>query len=428
MKLWNKGQTTDKQIDAFTVGEDRIHDLVLAPYDCQATIAHAKMLQSIGVLSQSEVQQVIKTLNEIPLLIEQGKFTIEEKYEDIHSKLEDVLTKKHGALGKKIHTGRSRNDQVLVAFQLYIKNQIEIQIDLIQKLFELLLHLAKKHKKKLMPGYTHMQVAMPSSFGLWFSAYAECLTDDVVSLVGARKIVDQNPLGSAAGYGTGFDIDRKFTTQELKFSNLRVNPIAVQIGREKISKTVLDAIGSVGATLSKFCFDICLYLGQEYQFISLNDEITTGSSIMPHKKNPDIFELIRARCNVLKGASHQLNLLCSNLPSGYHRDLQLSKGMVIEAFDDLKTCLEMMIHSLKGIEIRNHAIENSKYACLFSVNTLEKWVKKGMLFRDAYQKMALQIKDGTFNPDKDLNHTHIGSIGNLSLKMIRKKMKQSILS
>ncbi len=426
MKLWNKGESTDKKMDCFTVGNDRQYDLVLAPYDCQASIAHAKMLQSISILDETEVQQVINTLNELQTLIKQEKFIIEDTYEDIHSKLEHVLTKKHGTLGKKIHTGRSRNDQVLVAFQLYIKDQIDLQIGLIQKLFELLLDLAKRHEKKLMPGYTHMQVAMPSSFGLWFSAYAESLIDDVILLVGAKKIADQNPLGSAAGYGTGFDIDRKFTTKELDFSEIRINPIAVQMGREKISKAVLDAIGSIGSTLSKFCFDLCLYLGQEHRFISLSGQMTTGSSIMPHKKNPDIFELIRGKCNVLKTSSHQLNLLCSNLPSGYHRDLQLSKGMVIEAFDELTTCLEMMIHSLNEIQVHDQIIEDSKYTHLFSVNTLENWVKDGMPFREAYNKMVSQIQNGIFKADKKLNHTHIGSIGNLSIELIRNKMEQCI--
>ncbi|MCY4299228.1 MAG: argininosuccinate lyase [Flavobacteriaceae bacterium] len=426
MKLWNKGESTDKKMDCFTVGNDRQYDLVLAPYDCQASIAHAKMLQSISILDETEVQQVTNTLNELQILIKQEKFIIEDTYEDIHSKLEHVLTKKHGTLGKKIHTGRSRNDQVLVAFQLYIKDQIDLQIGLIQKLFELLLDLAERHKKKLMPGYTHMQVAMPSSFGLWFSAYAESLIDDVILLVGAKKIADQNPLGSAAGYGTGFDIDRKFTTKELDFSEIRINPIAVQMGREKISKAVLDAIGSIGSTLSKFCFDLCLYLGQEHRFISLSGQMTTGSSIMPHKKNPDIFELIRGKCNVLKTSSHQLNLLCSNLPSGYHRDLQLSKGMVIEAFDELTTCLEMMIHSLNEIQVHDQIIEDSKYTHLFSVNTLENWVKDGMPFREAYNKMVSQIQNGIFKADKKLNHTHIGSIGNLSIELIRNKMEQCI--
>ncbi|MCY4160374.1 MAG: argininosuccinate lyase [Flavobacteriaceae bacterium] len=426
MKLWNKGESTDKKMDCFTVGNDRQYDLVLAPYDCQASIAHAKMLQSISILDETEVQQVINTLNELQILIKQEKFIIEDTYEDIHSKLEHVLTKKHGTLGKKIHTGRSRNDQVLVAFQLYIKDQIDLQIGLIQKLFELLLDLAERHEKKLMPGYTHMQVAMPSSFGLWFSAYAESLIDDVILLVGAKKIADQNPLGSAAGYGTGFDIDRKFTTKELDFSEIRINPIAVQMGREKISKAVLDAIGSIGSTLSKFCFDLCLYLGQEHRFISLSGQMTTGSSIMPHKKNPDIFELIRGKCNVLKTSSHQLNLLCSNLPSGYHRDLQLSKGMVIEAFDELTTCLEMMIHSLNEIQVHDQIIEDSKYTHLFSVNTLENWVKDGMPFREAYNKMVSQIQNGIFKADKKLNHTHIGSIGNLSIELIRNKMEQCI--
>ncbi len=426
MKLWHKGQPTDDKIETFTVGDDRLHDLVLAPYDCQASIAHAQMLHSINILNQSEVQHLTKTLGEIQLQIRQGNFIIEDHYEDIHSKLEDILTKKHGGLGKKIHTGRSRNDQILVAFQLYIKDQIDIHTDLIQRLFEKLLNLAKTHQKKIMPGYTHMQVAMPSSFGLWFSAYAECLIDDVILFAGAKKITDQNSLGSAAGYGTGFEINREYTTKKLNFSDLRINPIAAQIGREKISKAVLDAIAAAGSTLSKFCFDICLYSGLEHQFISVNEDMTTGSSIMPHKKNPDIFELIRAKCNILKGASHQLNLLCSNLPSGYHRDMQLSKGMVIKALDELKACIEMMIHSLKGIQIRDLIIEDSKYIHLFSVNTLEKWVSEGMPFREAYQKMAQEIKEGIFKPDKNLHHTHIGSIGNLSIELIRNKMKQHL--
>ena len=424
MKLWGKGQPIDKKIDAFTVGNDRHYDLILAPFDCQASIVHAKMLHKIDILTDTETNQLVKTLDEIRQKALNNELTIEDEFEDIHSKLEDLLTKIHGDLGKKIHTARSRNDQVLVAFQLYIKNQIDRQIESIVKFVELLLDLAKKNENILMPGYTHMQVAMPSSFGLWFSGYAETLIDDIISLIASRQIADQNPLGSAAGYGTGFGIDRQFTTDLLGFDQIRINPIAVQMGREKICNSILNGIAGVGSTISKFCFDICLYSGQEHNFILLDDKITTGSSIMPHKKNPDIFEIIRGKCNLLKGLPNQLNLLCSNLPTGYHRDLQLSKGIVIDGFEELSSCIDMTIYALEGIKINDDIIKDEKYAHLFSVNTLEKWVKNGMPFREAYKKMGHQIRNKTFVPDKILEHSHIGSLGNLSLDIIRQKLNQ----
>ena len=426
MKLWNKGELSDKQIDNFTVGKDRYYDLFIAPYDCIATMAHAKMLFKIGILNESEKDLLLSELQNILKKTGDKTFEIENEFEDIHSKIEHILTQKLGALGKKIHTARSRNDQVLVALKLLIKSELRNTIKATLTLFELLLKYARDNKDILLPGYTHMQVAMPSSFGLWFSGYAECLIDDVRQLETAHKIADQNPLGTAAGYGTGFDIDREFTTRELNFSQLQVNPVAAQIGRGKLEVATVESLGAVATTLSKLAFDICLYMGQEHGFINFEQSITTGSSIMPHKKNPDVFELVRGKCNLIKGLGQQLQLLHTNLPSGYHREMQLTKGIVIEAFLEMKSCLEIMTYSLGKIQINKEVIKDSKYDYLFTVNTLEKWVKEGMPFRDAYIKMAEMIKNKKFKPNRSVHHTHIGSIGNLGLPEIQKKMKEVI--
>jgi len=425
MKLWQKETPTNQKIDHFTVGKDREHDLVLAPYDCIASKAHARMLGKIGLLSTLETKQLIKELDAIQKTAEEGSFTIEEEFEDMHSKIEFLLTKKLGDTGKKIHTARSRNDQVLVALQLFLKEALsEIKIQALE-LFDQLLQLSEKHQDKLMPGYTHMQVAMPSSFGLWFSAYAESLIDDVSFLNTAQQLTDQNPLGSAAGFGSSFPIDRDQTTKELGFKTLKYNVVAAQMGRGKIEKTTATALGMLASTISKFAMDLCLYMGQDYNFIRFPEALTTGSSIMPHKKNPDVFELIRGKCNLVQGLPHQLALLSSNLPSGYHREMQLAKGPIIEAIQEIKSCLEMMCFSLKSIEVVDQS-HNEKYEYMYSVDTLNEWVKEGMPFREAYQKMGKLIAEGSFIPNKSLNHTHIGSIGNLQLDAIRAKMKKTL--
>lgn len=423
MKLWQKDTSTNEKIDHFTVGNDRTYDLALAPYDCIASKAHAKMLGEIGMLTSKEVKDLTNALDDILKSTQKGDFVIEKEFEDMHSKIEFLLTQKLGDLGKKIHTARSRNDQVLVALQLYIKEELsQIKKEVI-KLFDLLLKLAETHQKDLLPGYTHMQVAMPSSFGLWFSAYAESLVDDVAFLNTAFQLADQNPLGSAAGFGSSFPIDRELTSKELGFKTLKYNVVAAQMGRGKVEKASATAIGMLGGTLAKLAMDICMYMGQDFDFIHFPEELTTGSSIMPHKKNPDVFELIRGKCNLLQGLPQQLALLTSNLPSGYHREMQLAKAPLVEAFQEIKACLEMMHFSLSKIEVRKNITDDSKYDYLFSVDTLNEWVKQGIPFREAYQKMGKEIASGNYTPKRDLSHSHLGSIGNLQLDAIRDKMK-----
>jgi|TARA_A200000159_G_scaffold45768_1_gene42010 argininosuccinate lyase len=423
MKLWQKDTSTNEKIDHFTVGNDRTYDLALAPYDCIASKAHAKMLGEIGLLTSKEVKDLTNTLDRILKSTQKGDFVIEKEFEDMHSKIEYLLTQKLGDLGKKIHTARSRNDQVLVALQLYIKEElVQIKKEVV-KLFDLLLKLAETYQKDLLPGYTHMQVAMPSSFGLWFSAYAESLVDDVAFLNTAFQLADQNPLGSAAGFGSSFPIDRELTTEELGFKTLKYNVVAAQMGRGKVEKASATAIGMLGGTLAKLAMDICMYMGQDFDFIHFPEELTTGSSIMPHKKNPDVFELIRGKCNLLQGLPQQLALLTSNLPSGYHREMQLAKAPLVEAFQEIKACLEMMHFSLSKIEVRKNITDDSKYDYLFSVDTLNEWVKQGIPFREAYQKMGKEIASGNYTPKRDLSHSHLGSIGNLQLDAIRDKMK-----
>ena len=353
MKLWDKGFSTDEKIDQFTVGSDRELDLILAKYDVIASIAHAKMLGKIGLLSGEEVENLVAALEGILEDISAGNFVIGEAFEDMHSQIEFILTEKLGDTGKKIHTARSRNDQVLVAMQLYLKEEISEIKTQVKQLFDLLVQLAEKHKDVLIPGYTHLQIAMPSSFGLWFSAYAESLIDDVHLLNAAFKTADQNPLGSAAGYGSSFPIDRSFTTSELGFRTLKYNVVAAQMGRGKVEKITAFGIASLAATLSKLGMDICLYMSQNFNFISFPDELTTGSSIMPHKKNPDVFELIRGKCNKIQAIPNQLSLMTTNLPSGYHRDLQLVKEVMLPGIQDIKACLEMMHFSLKEVKV-NH--------------------------------------------------------------------------
>ena len=424
MKLWDKGFSTDQKIDHFTVGNDRELDLLLAKYDVIASKAHAKMLGKIGLLTNDETISLVKELDNIASTIEEGSFTIEDAFEDMHSKIEFLLTESLGDTGKKIHTARSRNDQVLVAMHLYLKSELmEIKSETVT-LFDLLMDLAEKHKEVLLPGYTHLQIAMPSSFGLWFSAYAESLIDDLYFIDAAFKVADQNPLGSAAGYGSSFPIDRSFTSKEMGFDTLKYNVVAAQMGRGKVEKATAFGMSSIAGTLSKMAMDICLYMSQNFDFISFPDELTTGSSIMPHKKNPDVFELVRAKCNKLQAVPNQLTLITNNLPSGYHRDLQLVKEVIVPAIQDLKACLEILTFSLKKIMVNQNILENPKYDYLFSVDTLNELVQNGMPFRDAYKKMGVEINKGTFTPKRDIKHTHEGSLGNLCLDEIRGKMKR----
>ncbi|MCG2612071.1 argininosuccinate lyase [Flavobacterium sp. SM15] len=423
MKLWEKGIATDKKIEQFTVGNDRELDTVLARYDIIASIAHATMLSEVGLLSNDEKNDLCNTLNDLLLKLENENFIIEADFEDVHSKIEYLLIEKLGDTGKKIHTARSRNDQVLTAIHLYLKDEIILIKKLIKELFDLLLKLAEQHKNVLLPGYTHLQIAMPSSFGLWFSAYAESLIDDVSMLNAALQVIDQNPLGSAAGYGSSFPIDRESTTEKLGFSTLKYNVVAAQMNRGKSEKTIAFAMSSVAGTLSKLAMDVCLYLSQNFDFISLPAHLTTGSSIMPHKKNPDIFELIRGKSNKIQSLPYELTLITNNLPSGYHRDFQLLKEGLFPAIQNLKSCLEMTHYAIKDIKVKENIFNDEKYNYSFTVDTINEMVTSGIPFRDAYKMVAEQIENKTFTVPKNTNHTHQGSINNLCLSAIQGKME-----
>jgi len=425
MKLWDKGFSTDKKIDLFTVGNDRELDLVLAKYDVIGSLAHARMLHKIGLLTEKEIDQVEKELTNITSQIEKGNFVIEDEFEDVHSKVEFMLTEKLGDTGKKIHTARSRNDQVLVDVHLYLREEIKDIRAMMMEFFNLLLELSDTYKDVLLPGYTHFQVAMPSSFGMWFSAYAESLIDDMYMLNAAFRVVDQNPLGSAAGYGSSFPIDRDHTTLEMEFGELKVNSVAAQMSRGKTERTVSFAMSSVAGTLSKFAMDICLYMSQNFGFISFPDELTTGSSIMPHKKNPDVFELIRGKCNKIQSLPYELTLIINNLPSGYHRDLQLLKEGLIPGIQALKSCLEMFTFSLKNIKVSKNIVDQKIYDYLFTVEEVNQLVQNGTPFRDAYKIVGAKVTAGEFKPDKKVSHSHIGSIGNLGLDRIKAKMAKA---
>lgn len=423
MKLWDKGLPTDQKIDMFTVGNDRQLDLVIAKYDVIATLAHAKMLHKIEILSDQDIVAIEKELNNLAEEIEEGTFIIEDQFEDVHSKIEYELTNRIGDAGKRIHTARSRNDQVLVAMHLYLKDELLAIKSQVKELSDNLLIAADNYKEVLLPGYTHLQIAMPSSFGLWFSAYAESFVDDLYFVNAALKVVDQNPLGSAAGYGSSFPIDREFTTKELDFATLKYNVIAAQMSRGKSEKSVAFAMSSVAGTLSKLAMDVCLYMSQNFDFMSIPSEFTTGSSIMPHKKNPDVFELIRGKCNKIQALPYELSLLMNNLPSGYHRDLQLLKEGIVPAIQDLKGSLEMAIYALKNVKVNNNILDDDKYDYIFSVDTLNELVMKGMSFRDAYVKIGLDIENGNYKPEKNTKHSHIGSINNLCLDKIKEKLR-----
>jgi len=421
MKLWDKGFTIDKQIEHFTVGNDREIDLHIAKYDVQASRAHAKMLASIGIVSSEELVQLELGLDVLAKQIEAGTFTIEDQFEDVHSKIEFELTKQLGEVGKKIHTARSRNDQVLVALQLFYKDNLKLITEKTKTFFDTLLQLAETHKLALLPGYTHLQVAMPSSFGLWFSAYAELLIDDVHVLNAVLKIVDQNPLGSAAGYGSSFPIDREFTTKELKFATLKYNVVAAQLSRGKSERAVAGALGGLANTLSRFAMDVCLYMSQNFGFVTFPDELTTGSSIMPHKKNPDVFELIRGKCNKIQALHTEMLLITNNLPSGYHRDFQLLKENIINAFEDMKNILDIFNYAIQQVIVIDIDLTDEKYQYLFTVDSINNLVVDGQSFREAYQEIGAEVQAGTYKPDMSKEHSHVGSIHNLCLEAISAK-------
>jgi argininosuccinate lyase len=427
MKLWSKDNTdTSKQVEKFTVGKDKEFDLLLAPFDILGSIAHAKMLGSVGLLTIDEAAAIIAELKNIHQLTHDSKLTIDDSVEDIHSQVELLLTKKLGDTGKKIHSARSRNDQVLVDVKLFLRNEIEELVKDIQPFFHLLLEQSEKYKQHLFPGYTHLQLAMPSSFGLWFGAYSESLVDDMITLKGAYEVVNKNPLGSAAGYGSSFPINRTLTTQLLGFADLNYNVVYAQMGRGKAERITAMALANLADTLSRLSMDACLYLNQNFDFVSFPAELTTGSSIMPHKKNPDVFELIRSYCNRLKALPNEIMLMTANLPSGYHRDLQLLKEHLFPAFKTLKDCLAMASLMLSNISIKENILADEKYKYLFSVEEVNKLVLQGVPFRDAYKLVGMSIEEGEFRHTTDVNHTHEGSIGNLCNDKIQGMMQQTI--
>lgn len=423
IKLWENGNKTSKTVEEFTTSADRQMDKKLAPYDVIGSMAHARMLHSTGILSEDELVVLQKGLKEIMKSIIEGNFEIEDGVEDVHSQVEITLTRELGEVGKKLHTGRSRNDQVLLDLKLFARDAIKTTVNQAHALFRLLLRQSNQYKDVLMPGYTHMQVAMPSSFGLWFGAWAESLVDDIQLLLAAYRITDQNPLGTAAGYGSSFPIDRCLTTQLLGFNNLQVNAAYAQISRVKTDKTVAFALSSLAHTLAKMAQDICLFSGQNYGFFSLPDEFTTGSSIMPHKKNPDAFELIRARCNKLMALPNEIAIIASNLPSGYHRDYQLVKQSIMNAFDEISQCLQMTIMLMENLTVNKEIIHDPRYDYVFSVEKVNKLVEEGKSFRDAYKMVAEDIKSGNYRADRNINHTHEGSLGNLRNDMIERKLE-----
>ncbi len=426
-KVWGKGKSTQKIVDDFTVGNDRELDCSLAEYDVIGSIAHARMLGKTGIIDSSEAVILEKELNIILDEIKGGGFRIPEGFEDIHSFIEYLLTEKLGDTGKKIHTGRSRNDQVLVDLHLYLKNEIEMIVAETGKLSKQFISLSNRHKRDLMPGYTHMQMAMPSSFGLWFGAYAEVLIDDIYMLNAAYKVADQNPLGSAAGYGSSFPLDREMTTRELGFETLKYNSIAAQLSRGKLEKVVAFAISSLAGTLSKFAMDIVMYMNENFGFIKFPDDVTTGSSIMPHKKNPDVFELVRAKCNKIQALPTEIALLTGNLPSGYHRDFQLLKGSLFNGLKEMKSCLEITGFMLQKIIVSKSAMASEKYDMLFTVESVSKLVKDGISFREAYRQVSDKIENNEYIPEKNIEHTHKGSIGNLCLLEIEEKLDKALV-
>ena len=425
-KLWEKNVQVDKEVDTFTVGKDREMDLYLAKYDVLGSMAHITMLESIGLLTKEELTILLAELKNIHAVADSGRFVIEDGVEDVHSQVELMLTRRLGDTGKKIHSGRSRNDQVLLDLKLFTRAQIQEIVELVSDLFEVLISQSCRYKDVLLPGYTHLQIAMPSSFGLWFGAYAESLADDLQMMQAAYKVCNRNPLGSAAGYGSSFPLRRQMTTDLLGFESLDYNVVYAQMGRGKMECTVAFALAGIAATLSKLAFDACMFNSQNFGFIKLPDQFTTGSSIMPHKKNPDVFELTRAKCNKLQGLPQQITLISNNLPSGYFRDLQIIKEIFLPAFDELKDCLRMVTHMMREVKVNEHILDDDKYALLFSVEEVNRLVLEGVPFRDAYKQVGLNIEAGKFIPVKDVRHTHEGSIGNLCNDRISALMQNII--
>lgn len=425
-KLWEKNVQVDHEVDLFTVGKDRVLDLYLAKYDVLGSMAHITMLESIGLLQKDELNTLLAELRNIYAVADRGEFVIEEGIEDVHSQVELMLTRRLGDIGKRIHSGRSRNDQVLLDLKLFTRAQIQELVHIVNELFEVLIAQSNRYQQVLLPGYTHLQVAMPSSFGLWFGAYAESLADDLQLLQAAYKICNRNPLGSAAGYGSSFPLNRQMTTDLLGFDSMDYNVVYAQMGRGKMERTVAFALAGIAATVSKLAFDACMFNSQNFGFIKLPDQFTTGSSIMPHKKNPDVFELTRAKCNKIQGLPQQITLICNNLPSGYFRDLQIIKEMFLPAFDELKDCLRMTSHMMREVKVNEHILNDDKYALLFSVEEVNRLVLEGVPFRDAYKRVGLDIEAGKFIPNKTVHHTHEGSIGNLCNDQITMLMQQII--
>ena len=431
--LWNKGTEATQIVEDFTVGNDRVLDLRLARYDVLGSLAHIKMLQSIGLLTGEELGQLTKGLEEILVEIEDGSFVLEDSVEDIHSQVELLLTRRLGEIGKKIHSGRSRNDQVLVDVKLFLKDEVLKLRDEVLFLFDKLQELSEKHKDVLLPGYTHGQVAMPSSFGLWFGAYAESLADDMYMLRGAYSVTDQNPLGSAAGYGSSFPLDREKTTRLLGFGSMEYNSVAAQLSRGKSERAVASAIGAIALTLNKFAADCCMYMCPNYGFISFPVELTTGSSIMPHKKNPDVWEIMRGNCNRIMSAEAEISMLCSNMPHGYHREFQLLKDILFPKLELMHKCLRMAVYMLENIRVNEDILKAPIYSYLFTVEEVNRRVLSGTPFRDAYRQVGIEVNNGTFRygdgsaPERasELRHTHTGSIGNLATESIRKKMEEA---
>ena len=425
-KLWEKNFEVNQEIERFTVGRDREMDLYLAKYDVLGSMAHITMLQSIGLMEASELEQLLAELKKIYVTFEQGQFVIEDGVEDVHSQVELMLTRKLGDMGKKIHSGRSRNDQVLVDLKLFTRAKLRQIVEQVQILFEELIAKSNQYKDILMPGYTHLQIAMPSSFGLWFGAYAESLTDDMLFLQAAYRMTNRNPLGSAAGYGSSFPLNRQMTTDLLGFDSMNYNVVYAQMGRGKMERNVAFALASVAGTLAKMAFDACLFNSQNFSFVKLPKECTTGSSIMPHKKNPDVFELIRSKSNKIQGLPQQVTLIMNNLPVGYFRDLQIIKEVFLPAFDELEDCLQMAAYIINRMEVDEHILDNPMYDPIFSVEEVNRLAANGMPFRDAYKTVGLEIEAGTFKADKDIHHTHEGSIGNLCNDRITELMNQTI--
>jgi argininosuccinate lyase len=426
MKLWQKDKASLQQVEKFTVGKDNELDLHLAPFDVLGSLAHTKMLESVGLLSKEELSLLQEELKNIYYQIQKGGFKLNEGVEDIHSQIELMLTQKLGDVGKKIHSARSRNDQVLVDLKLFLRSEIEKLVSNTKDFFDLLILQSEKYKNDLLPGYTHLQLAMPSSFGLWFGAYAESLVDDITTLQAAYAVVNKNPLGSAAGYGSSFPINRTLTTQLLGFDELNYNVVYAQMGRGKTERIVAAAMANIAATLSKLSMDACLFLNQNFGFISFPDELTTGSSIMPHKKNPDVFELIRSHCNRIQALPNEIMMMTTNLPSGYHRDLQLLKEHIIPAFENLNNCLQMAGLMLSNVQVKKDLLQDEKYKFLFSVEEVNKLVLQGVPFRDAYKKVGTDIEQGNFNYSISVKHTHEGSIGNLCNAQIQQAMNSTI--